>query len=402
MSSRWQISIEGTSRKTEVLQGASIFWGRSDINQQPSPATATFTLRRVVDDPIEPDFVVGNLIEAYIAISPSSFTKQLRFWGQITDIQMDRYTYTLTCVSPLTRLMQEQFGYKYGPIEGPVYQMYVVQNGQNILSWLGGATYQLPLDLDDGENYSSWWYDEGTYNLWDFVGAFVAGETSGVLGEEFGKVEYGPVGSWYTVRFTDATARRKTTPDLTLTDTEILQNWQIEQQVSDKVNTVNISRSANDYLGWLESNTIVANNDDVYTYGAYSLSLAATYSDDASIRKVGTSIVGLQTVPTYRLHKVTVPMSTLTDSRQDEILDAIRQSALIEIPELVPGFPTVYFLEGTYEVVAQPDGWTIDLILSEASLTHPPDRWIDVDPSTDWASLPYTLTWNDAYKERFS
>lgn len=402
MSSRWQVKVGTAVRTSGTLQGGAIYWGRTDINQQPSPGTATFTFRHTPGDPIDDDLIVGQSIWAYCGASTGLGYNYTRFFGTIVDIQMDQYTYTVTAVTPMARLMNEQFGYKYGVFTGPYYQGFLEENKWNVFNWLAGAQFQVPIYVGDSENYSSYWYDEGTYKIWDFASAFVAGETSGVLGENWVHGGAFPGTTPYTIEFTGAPARRTVNPILTLTETEILQNWQIEQQIADKVNTANISASANDYFGWPEANTLFVNTQDVSDFGAYTLSLAATYSDAASIRKVGTSIVGLQTTPTYRLHKITIPMSTLTDTRQNEIISATSLSALIEIPELVPGFPTLYFLEGTYEVVAQPDGWTLDLLLSEASLTHPPDQWQDVDGFTEWATLPNTLTWNDAYKERFS
>lgn len=397
MTLRWQVRLNSTSIKTKVLQNASINWGRTDINRQPDPATCTVVIRREPDDAVDPDLIVGNFLNLWVGQTGVLTQKRCRFYGTIVDVQLDRYTYTITAVSLMAWLVKYQAGYSNPFAEGPAYQGVVVSTGQNVDAFTSNLLPVNPqVNADTGENTCSWWYDQGTYSPWEMAQAFTAGETSGVLGEDF---LTDTTGFGYEIRFTDATARRETTPQLVLTETEILWDWTVEQQVSDKVTQLTVSSLGNEYLGWPAGSTVFTDNTDT---PGFSFSLAASYSDAESIRKVGTSIVGLQAIPGYRLHRITIPMSTLTDTRQNAIMDAIKLSALIEIPELMPGFPTLYFVEGTTENVAQPDGWTLDLHVSEASLTHPPDRWIDVDPTLTWATVSPSLEWRAAYKERFS
>jgi hypothetical protein len=71
---------------------------------------------------------------------------------------------------------------------------------------------------------------------------------------------------------------------------------------------------------------------------------------------------------------------------------------LLRIPELFTGLPRSYFVEGaTYQIGR--NTLTVDLSISESTLTRPVQRWVDVSPLIAWQNVEATQTWADLNKE---
>lgn len=393
----WTVKIGGTDFSAKTINNVIVYWGRQDLYRQPDPATCTISLIRDSSlgtiDPLTLE--VGSTVSAYTTVNA---VDKYRFYGTVTDITVNFFTIDIVAVSPAARWPSFVEYTDLGPAiaPGPVWDLTEQYTGDKVAALLGSFPGSPTVDAEQGELKVGYWYDQPeTVDYWAAVQAIVAGEPFGVLCEDM------TLGSptWWQARFTDATVRRNTTPDLTLSGDEIILDWQVTKAVGDKVNYLTTSVPAHPD-GWWPDETINWDQPADTTTQRYAGSLQPTYSPPEAVRLLATSQIGLWRTPNYRLRQVNIPMSALSQVRQAAILDQVRMSKLVEIPAILPSFPTDYFLEGSQDTYV--DGrYVLTLFLSDATLSHPPDRWDDVAPSLEWGQVSASLTWSDAYTERF-
>ena len=384
----WTVTIDAVSYEDQAIEGVSIYTGREEIDRQPNPSTASVRLVR--------DSTLGSINpENWPYAAPVVVTygaSRVRFVGQLVDVNYDRYTITLTAVSDAARWPSVKAVFGLAPfIIGPTYDV-IRYNGDAIGTLSSSITASTALDTGEGE--SALWYDDGFYEVWPFLQACTAAEPSGVL---FDDITTNPV----TLTFHDATRRRNTTPDITLTGDEILDDWVIGRQNSDKANQSTVTTVENLSYGWPATTEVETIESDVTTYGPYTADIAPSYATPASAVNAGRAIVGLRWNPMFRLRRLTIPLDALSAMRRETLLDDIRISALVDIPTIANYTADGFFIEGWNESFGQKQH-VITVFLSDSRLTHPPDRWIDVDPTLTWAGVSNTMTWADAYAERFT
>lgn len=394
----WTVDIAGTDYSDSVIDNITVYWGREDLYRQPNPATCTISIVRVTSDiTIDPQlFDIDQPVTVYTNIDA---TDHYRFYGYITDITVNFYTIDLVAVSPAARLASYAPYVDLTPAfdPGPIWDFSQYPTGYKLETLIPDFPGNPQITADTGESSVGFWYDQpGIVNYWNAVQAIVAGEQFGVLVDDM-TLGGAP---WWQMRFTDATARRQTNPTLTFTGNEIIRDWTLTKQVGDKVNYLTVSLPAHPDGWWPENNTNFDQPSDS-TDIQYTGDLNPTYSNPETVATLASGIIGLWRTPTYRLRRISIPMSALDETRQAAILTNVRMSELVRLPEIVPGLPTDYFIEGCQDQFVE-GRYVLTLFLSDATLSHPPDRWEDADPTLEWGQVSASLTWGDAYKERFN
>ena len=148
--------------------------------------------------------------------------------------------------------------------------------------------------------------------------------------------------------------------------------------------------------------------------------------------------IGRSTIPAFWLDRIVVPAHLLSAADYDTLVAApIRQPTtpiawqdvpagiawedlavsqiwqdfqidpstagafLLRIPNLFAGLPQDYFIEGATYTIGR-NTIEVDLSISEASLTRPLQRWVDVPGVLVWQNVDATQTWADLNKEQVS
>lgn len=393
----WTVTIGELDVSNWAIDNVIVYWGREDLYRQPDPATCTFSILRSssigIIDPL--DIQIGAEVYAYPTLNS---VEKYRFYGTVTDVTVNWYTIDVVAVSPAARWPSYTEYVDLAPAfePGPIWDLSETSTGVKVSQILSDLLGTSAVEYDTGELKVGFWYDQpATVDWWTALQAVVAGEPFGVLCED---MTLGPAGAGWQAYFTDAYRRRNTTPDLTLTGDEIIRDWQVTKTVGDKVNYLTTSVPAHPAGWWPETSTNWDQPADIDNR-RYTGELTPTYSSPDSVRNLATSMIGLWRLPTYRLRRVSIPMSALTETRQAAILDQVRMSNLVSIPEILPGFPTLYFVEGCQDTYV--DGkYVLTLFLSDTALSHPPDRWEDASGTLEWGQVSAILTWGDAYMER--
>jgi len=298
----------------------------------------------------------------------------------------------------VTGTVTEAFSTLYGLISSP---SYAPAGGFYAL----GATSTVDVPAD-------------TYGARDVLDQVAASAIEGLVNQDAGE----------TVFFTTAEDRRTYTADLKLEDDEVLIDYQVTRRRDQLVNRVAVNYDAGT---WTESDAT-----SIADFGILSKTID-TYLDTAGdAEDYAVFELARSTVPAFYLDRIGVPAHLLSPADYDIlVVSPIRQPTiptawedipaattwddldaaspwetfqlgestagafLLQIPELFADLPRFYFVEGaTYQIGR--NTLTVDLSISEASLTRPPQRWVDVPGSILWQNVDATQTWADLAKEQ--
>jgi hypothetical protein len=404
------ITIDGTDYSSNVLEGATIQVGRTNVDETITPHAATVNLlhRGTSVDPNV--FEIGQ--ETRITVDKQNTAgTHLLFVGQITDVVVTRDTIQIISVSApivdlarqdittgnVTGTVPEAFTTLYGLISSP---SYAPAGGFYALG--ATSTVDVPAATD---------------NALALLTQVAASEIEGLVNQDAGE----------TVFFTTAEDRRTYTPDLELETDEVLVDYQVTRRRDQLVNRVAVNYDAGT---WTESDTT-----SIADFGILTKTIDTFLDTPADAEAYAIFELARSTVPAFYLDRIGVPAHLLTPADYDVLVMAPIRSApvatawedvpastawddldaftpwetfqvgestagafLLRIPELFTGLPRSYFVEGaTYQIGR--NTLTVDLSISESTLTRPTQRWVDVFPSIAWQNVDATQTWEDLNKE---
>ena len=416
MSHQIDLHIDGVHYSSKALDGVSIQWGRQSVQDQPEPTSCTFSLLR--------DSTLGTIdvadikigAEVKLEVAPPSQPTFRRFFGVVTDVDVNHETVVVACVATGIYVMRQlgwvlnsgQVDSSEGDASSVVIRFYNYAAQQLGFTFTNPPAetrfpqYSLDADWPNGHPYMSFVNgvaaDEPPVRLGvlDTMVEWAKVVPSGVIWENM--LEVGGVDN-VNVVFDGQLARDKPlTPDLVLTADEVLLDWTSGRDLGLFTTSSNIG-----YSGFA---TVVGTDVQYNSGGTEEYVSALTAGYGAFAKSYGTKLVyaadaaelakvNVQNgqVPGY-VTLVTVPMKTLAHARQSAIVAELLVGNLIEIPSLSTGLPTVYFLEGYAETISQGD-WTIRLMLSDPSNSWYGQRWQDVTPTLKWNQVDHTVTWID-------
>jgi hypothetical protein len=404
------ITIDGTDYSSTVLEGATIQVGRTDVDLDILPHAATVNLlhRGTSVDPNV--FEIGQ--ETRITVDKQNTAgTHLLFVGQITDIVVTRDTIQIISVSApivdlarqdittgnVTGTVTEAFTALYGLISSP---SYAPAGGFYALG--ATSTVDVPAATD---------------NALGLLRQVARSEIEGLVNQDAGE----------TVFFTTSEDRRTYTPDLELEAEEVLVDYQVTRRRDQLVNRIEVNYDAGT---WTESDATSISNFGILTKTIDTYLDTATDAEAYALFELARA-----TVPAFYLDRIGVPAHLLSPADYDILVVAPIRSApvatawdevpvatawddldastpwetfqlgdstagafLLRIPELFTGLPQSYFVEGaTYKIGR--NTLTVDLSISESTLTRPVQRWIDVSPVIAWQNVEATQTWADLNKE---
>ena len=406
------VTIAGTDYSSSALNAITIQVGRDNVDAIIQPHAATVELVHRDNPSVDPnDFEIGQTVQVNVDRQATAGTHTL-FVGQITDLIVNRDAVQIVAVSaPIVDLARQQitttgatgtvldvFSSLYGLISSPSYEP---------------AEGFYALDAGDAVTVPA-----GTYTASDVLQTVAQSAVEGLLNQDAGS----------NVFFTTSADRRTYVADLELEDDEVLIDFEVTRRRSQLVNRVDV-----DYATGTET---ASDTTSISTYGILTKQIG-TYLDSSTVAQDYADFeLARATVPAFYLDRITVPAHVLTAADYDVLIEApIRRPGvatawqdvpptlawddldadmpwetfqltastagafLLRIPELFAGLPQDYFVEGATYTITRNTA-TVDLSISEATLTRPAQRWIDVPGSIPWQNVDATQTWADLQKEQ--
>ena len=405
------VTLAGTDYSSTVLEGANIQVGRTGIDETVTPHSATITLlhRGTAIDPNV--FEIGQETRITVDRQNSAGT-HLLFVGQITDVIISRDTIQIISVSaPIADLGRQElttagttgtvtqaFSTLYGLISSPSYEP---SGGFYFL----GATSTVDVPAATG-------------NAFELLSNVAQSIPEGLVNQDAGE----------NVFVTTNVDRRTYTADLTLDGSQVLVDWEVTRRRSQLVNRIEVE--------WEGGTSVAEDATSISNFGIVTNTIQTYLDLEADADDYATFELARRTIPAFYLDRITVPAHDLTPADYDVLVVApIRQPTvptawqdvppattwndldaatpwetfqlgdstagafLIRIPNLFANLPQDYFVEGaTYQIYR--NTLPVDLSISEATLTRPSQRWVDVPGSILWQNVDATQTWADLAKEQ--
>ena len=142
---------------------------------------------------------------------------------------------------------------------------------------------------------------------------------------------------------------------------------------------------------------------DVLEIGAVEFTQSTYLPTIAEATSLATLLLYRRNQPKYSLESLTIPMSTLSDERANELIvpmGEIRPGAKIRIPQIDPDLVTDYFVEG-YDDQISMSRFVRRLYVSDKRITNGVQFWQEVDETIDWqwAKDNFPYTWQQATAE---
>lgn len=406
------VDVAGTDYSAHVLDRISLEVGRTGVDELIQPHAATFDLIHRDVSAVDPNtFEIGQTVTITVDKQATAGTHTL-FVGKITDLVVTRDTLQVIAVSaPISDLNRQEittagttgtvleaFDTTYGLISSPSYEP-------------AGGFYAL--GATDTVTVPS-----GTSTASGLLQTIAQSAVEGLLNQNEGDAVF----------FTTAADRRTYTADLELEDDEVLVNWEVTRRRSQLVNRVDVN--------WTSGTETAVDATSIANFGILTKQIETYLDVQADAQNYATFELARSTVPAFYLDRITVAADTLTAADYDVLIVApIRQPSvatawqdvpgtttwndleaaipwetfqlgnstagafLLRIPNLFANLPQDYFVEGaTYEITR--NTVRVDLSISEATLTRPAQRWVDVSPLIVWQNVEATQTWADLQKEQ--
>jgi hypothetical protein len=368
------VTIGGSSVTAQTLQGISINYGRTSLDQQPNPTSCSLeivygsNLGTVTPN----DWNLGDTVE--VILTPTAGVGKRRFYGRITDMTMNWRTVAITAISDTISSLSR--------ITTSVAPFTAALAGSTMTTVMTTAAATLPV----GAPFPLYTFSTGTVQMTspgetsitvlDALQTIANSEPSGTL---FELVETS------TLRFEDYNDRRVGTSVLTFASTEVVQDWRITRSIDSLTNYVTTTYSA--------GSSIYSSTSSITSLGQYesTIDTILTNADDATFRS--RQAVAFGTRPGWSLDGVVIPLGTLSTARQTAIRDALVFGAQVTIPSLATGVATTYFVEGWDERIER-SIWDLTLYLSDVTLTQAGQRWSDVTPTRKWNEVSTSITWD--------
>lgn len=394
------VTIAGSDVTAAVLEGATLFRGRSETYAQASAGYATVSLLTTVGAALQP--AIGATLTVDLDDSAGSpvrlFTGTVQQYASTTASRGDSAVVetTVTAVGPLsTAFRRTTDAARAAELDGARIAWALTE--ALATTWEGwtpatgtwadvdaSTTWAaLPPDLGEVDSgvYSIAAFSSGTSRSAYAIAAEASGSGQGVIYETAG----GAVG-W-------ANADRRAT--LIATGVELDQD--------EVAATVRSSSSAADLMNVIalayDGGTVNAEDaGSIAVYGRYAGDVTTTLEDASAASDVATLYLERHAYPTDALYEIELGLETgsVPDAVVDELLDVNTNTAVI-LTDLPSGFGAT-----TRTVFVEGVRWTLGrrtsllLTVSPAFLSIGDVRWSGVTPTLAWSAVPSTLAWQDA------
>lgn len=365
-----EIRLDGTPIEDDVLEGATITYGRQRTTDLVEPSTATIT----VLTPAAPwPWTIGSTVEIDATVNSVDYR---RFTGRVTQIDASRYTTTLTAISS-----------GLGAVA-------IAANPElTITSWAGGLAGALDTIITTSVTGVATAFDIGTtdpINPYTIDAASVLEQLRQVAALDLQGVIWEQTDG--TVCFSDAEARSSITPVATIDAGTVADNWVASATVSSVINRVTITYNAG---------AAVLTADDAPSITAHGLrSYEQQYdvdnASDASTR-ASKILVGYSD-PSWITNPISIELTTVATVAEVEDLLQLEVGTPIDLAAVnavIDVVPEDAFVEGWTDTISQ-NRYRLDLWTSDVRVTRTPQKWQDVTPTLAWSSVSGTLTWTDA------
>lgn len=370
-----------------ALNETTINYGRETIDQQVDPSTCsiTFLLSSALGEFDFAAFDLGYVVRVRALIDGYA-AQRIRFLGVVTDMMIDRETMTITAVSQLIS--------RYGKYSLPVAIPNINTAGVICAAIATAADPTIPNFVGAGPMANYW--ATGTFLLdADFAAGTNALEAllTTAMSEPYGFIyeDFAAEG----MRSNDQNSRTQANPDITLTGTEIMNDWEVSKSVTSQLNKVFVN-----YVGGQTTYEVPSSLGELEkTYDTIIVSLADA---DEYAKMNGARGLNLR----YEIPKATIPFATLSSARQNELTSnvnpyGIRINSFVRLPAIRPYVQRDYFVEGWSETISK-HRWDWTLHLSDIGRSRYFQRWNQLNdkpplPILTWDDLQATQTWADLY-----
>jgi len=396
------VTIAGTDYSSSVLNSVRLRVGRDNVDGLIEPHAAAVQLLHRDVPSVDPNgFEIGQTVTITVDKRATAGTHTL-FVGQITDLVVNRDALEVVAVSaPIVDLARQQittagttgtvlqaFDTLYGLISSPSYEP-----AGGFFALGAGQTVTVPA---------------GTYTASDVLQTVAGSAIEGLLNQDAGQ----------TVFFTTSADRRTYVSDLELEGDEVLIDWEVTRRRSQLVNRVDV-----DYSSGTES---AEDATSISTFGILTKQISTFLDASADAQDYADFEIARATVPAHTLPAADFDVLVVAPIRQPSVAvawqdvpagtawedltgsmiwqnfqldDTTAGAFLLRIPELFPDLPRDYFVEGATYTITR-NTLDVELSISEASLTRPLQRWIDVPGSILWQNVDAGQTWADLDKDQ--
>lgn len=382
------VDLDATSVDSVAIADISITHGRTNTNEQPSPASASVTLL-TGNGTIVPEVGMELVITSTV-----SAVDYVRFRGRVTSVAAQWNLTTVTATSDalgrLARLAAPDYSFDAN----------LTGVGENILQVLtaSGAlkgVYALTYTYSPGDTTVLPGLVIPAGNVLAQCQTLAGFDVSGVFYET-------PAGQLVFEDSTDRPFPNGTSADIYFYTaisgggpSAILKDWQAIQSLDTLTNSAVVT------YGSPSASVTITDDTSVSTYGLYGTSVDfPVVSASDAIRKAS-RLVANASVPRTTANPITVELNDLSTGLQASLLSATVGTSVGWLPgptaSGIPGLPEACFIEGWTERIQGQGAYqgrhTMALTLSDVALTRTMQTWADVPGTRTWAGVGGTVTW---------
>ena len=409
------VTIAGTNVDSVCLEGITIRNGRQLVEEQPEPTTCTLSLLR--DSSLgtldASNYQVGYEVE--VIVTPAGQSPIRRFFGIITDIDVDQYVIRISATAcGIYQLRQLNWiasaDSAHTAYEFDSYAMLTGLYAEALEQY--GVPQDVFLNKPDtfpdvyASDFVSGYYKTTsvevealqTIYLSDVITDSVGCTIGGVLFEAMRKVSgKQPI----ALVFKNQADRNSTTANVTLTESEIADDWRAARDLGFYQTAANI-----DYVGpWDQPSetypspgTVRATSTSVTGQGPTSRSYSFPFTTAADAQEKADYLVNYGQWPGW-FADVTVLIGTTAPSRQYDLAYYLECGRRWFTPVLADGITQHWYCEGYTEEIKRNE-WTARVRLSDfANSSLAGQQWQNVTSNLQWQNVEADLIWYDLRSE---
>lgn len=369
------VQIAGSTVTPGVIEEVKIVNGREQVSDSTMPATCTIRLLQSSSlGTYNANAInIGDTLTVNLLIS--GYGTSSRFSGLVTNVTADIWTVQVIAVAyPIAQLGRTT-------ADVPAYTSQLT--GTVITNLLALAATKGGLAITSAGQISPGTVTISTpaatnANILSQIQQALANEPSGIIRDDANN------GIW----FDDYDDRRVTVPAVTFAGSEIGRSWSATKNVTTLVNSATVTYGSSATTTYTDATSATAK-------GLYSTTFASKIDSPVDAETFAERTVAHGLNPYWQPQGITVDMGGMTAARQDLIRDLQLVGQLVQIPALMSGAQTQFYVEGYTDRIARTTWW-IDLNLSDRVLTQAAQRYIDVIDGVTWGTVtPATTRWFD-------
>jgi len=176
---------------------------------------------------------------------------------------------------------------------------------------------------------------------------------------------------------------------VTLNADEIVDDWSATKTIGEKVNRAEVT-----YNSGTVADEDLLDQDD---FGVFSANVTTFLTGLSDAEQIAERTLANFADPGWQISALTIPVHTLSTARQN-VVTALGVGQLVDIPELYPGLPTRYVVQGISDNLGQ-IRFERTLYLADWTLFRPAQAWNDVDAALEWQDVDVSVTWADLVRD---